>query len=171
MKGIVIIMKRVFLLFLVSVMLFSFTACENLRLFVSQNAGIRDLAFYKQGDKVCLKVEYFDCMGYSVEILEDDDVIIQGERPVEFQNLIGENAIKISLIETKFNRLLDVYDTFVVYNVSLEGTDIKFMLCPSPEHSLYVYVGFADNIKACATERTNINIPFGTIYLELGEYK
>ena len=163
-------MKRIFPLFVVFMMLFSFTACDGFRLFISQNGGIQELSFYKQNNKVCLNAEYFGCEGYHVEILEADDVIIKGEQPVPFQSLIGENAIKISLIETKFDRLLDVYDTFVVYNVSLEGTDMKFMLCPSPEHSLYVYVGFADNIKALATERTNINIPFGTIHLELGEY-
>ena len=168
-------MKRAFLLFLVFVMLFSFSACtfflEDLSTFVSQNAGIQDLEFYKKGDNVCLKVEYFDCKGYRVEILESDDVIIQGERPVPFQNLIGENAIKISLIETKFEKLLKEYDTFTVYNVSLEGTDIKFMLCPSAEHSLYIYVGFADNIKTFSKEYTEINFPIGAIYLELGEHK
>lgn len=166
-------MKRVFLLFLVFALIFSFNACtlplENLRVFVSQNAGIQDLEFYKKGDNVCLKVEYFGCKGYSVEILESDDVIIQGERPVKFQNLIGKNAVKIALYETKFQKLLKDYDTFSVYNVHLEGTDLKFMLCPSPDHSLYIYVGFADNIKTFAKEHTEINSPIGTIQIELGE--
>ncbi len=167
--------KKVFLLLLVFVVLFSFTACtlslEGLRLFMSQNAGIQDFEFYKKGDNVCLKVEYFDCKGYSVEILENDDVIIQGERPVKFQNLIGENAVKIALYETKFEKLLKDYDTFSVYNVHLEGTDLKFMLCPDVEHSLYIYVGFEDNIKTFAKEYTEINIPLGAIHFELGEHK
>ena len=168
-------MKRAFLLFLIFAMLLSFTACtvplEKLSAFLYQNGGVQDLAFYSKEDKVCLQVEYFDCKGYRVEILEKDDVIIQGERPVPFQGLIGENAIKISLNETKFEKLLKTYDTFTVYNVTLEGTDVRFMLCPSAEHSLYIYVGFADNIGTLATEYTELNIPIGTIYLELGEYK
>ena len=164
-------MKRVFLLFLVILMLLGFTACGSLQTFVSQNAGIHNLKFYNNGGKVCFKVEYFDCMGYSVEILKDDDVIIKGEQPVPFQDEIGENAIKISLYETKFEKLLNDYDTFTVYNVRLEGTNLKFMLFPSAEHSLYIYVGFADNIKPLATERTNLTIPFGSIQLELGDYK
>ena len=164
-------MKKVFLLFLTILILCSFTACENLQLWVSQNAGIQDLHFYKQSNKVCLDTEYLDCMGYRVEILKSNDVIMKGERPVPFQDLIGENAIKISLYETKFDKLLIAYDTFTVYNVPLEDTDLKFMLCPSEEHSLYVYIGFEDNIKALATESTELNIPFGTIRLELGEYR
>ena len=164
-------MKRIILFSLALLMLFGFTACDGAGLFLYQNGGIQELKFYKYGDKICLNAEYLDCKAYRVERMEADDIIIKGERSVAFQDLIGENAIKVSLIETKFDKLLEDYDTFTVYNVSLDDTDLKFMLCPSAENSLYVYVGFSDNIETLKTEYTSIYFPFGTIRLELGAYK
>ena len=164
-------MKRVFSLLLLLGTLLCVTGCDAFGLFVRQNAGIQNLTFYSKNNMLCLEAGYLDCMGYGVEILEGEDVIIMGERPVAFQPLLGENAIKISLYETKFDKLLEEYETFAVYNANADGAEIKFMLCPSEEHSLYVYVGLPQNITPIETERTALTIPFGEIQLVLGEYK
>lgn len=158
--------------------LFLIVALIFFSFYVRENAGIQSIRFYNKGDKVCLKIKYVDCMGYSVETLKNNETIMIGEREVNYSNLMGENATKITLYETKISdKLKKDYEYFEVYDVNLKVSetkgdiDIKFMLCPSAEHSLKIYVGFDDAFQTFANEYTKINSPLGTIQLELGEHK
>lgn len=158
-------------LLIVALTLLSFYSCK-------MNTGIQNLMFYIKRDKVCLEIKYLDCMGYSVEALKNNELIIKGEREVNSSNLIGENAIKITLYETKISdKLKKDYKYFEVYAVNLKVSEtkgdigVKFMLCPSAEHSVKIYVGFDDAFQTFVNEYTKTNSPLGTIQLELGEHK
>ena len=65
-------------------------------------------------------------MGYSVETLKNNELIIKGEREVNSSNLIGENAIKITLYETKISdKLKKDYKYFEVYALNLKVLETK----------------------------------------------
>ena len=77
--------------------LFLIVALIFFSFYVRENIGIQSIRFYNKGDKVCLKIKYVDCMGYSVETLKKNETIMIGERQVNYSNLMGENATKITL--------------------------------------------------------------------------
>lgn len=169
-------MKKFRFYFLVTFCLFLIVVPIFFVFYSIENPGIQSLRFYNKNDKVCLKIKYVDCWGYCVETLKNNDMIIIGERDFKASDFIGENAIEISLYDSDMsNKLKKDYNYFEVYNVNLKNAktnkslDIRFMLCPSADHALKIYVGFEENFKTFVTEHTKTNIPIGTIYLELGE--
>ena len=95
--------KKFRIYFLATFCLFLIVALILFSFYVRENPGIQSIKFYKKGDKVCLKIKYVDCMGYRVETLKNNEAIIIGEREVNYSNLIGENAIKITLYENKIH--------------------------------------------------------------------
>jgi hypothetical protein len=158
--------------------LFLIVALIFFSFYLRENAGIQSIRLYNKGDEVYLKIKYVDCMGYSVESLKNNETIMIGEREVNYSNLIGENATQITLYETKISdKLKKDYEYFEVYDVNLKVSetkgdiDIKFILCPSPEHSLKIYLGFDNDFQTFINEYTKINSPLGTIRLELGKHK
>lgn len=171
-------MKKYTFYFLVPICLFLIVALIFFCSFTSEMVGIQSLMFYIKRDKVCLEIKYLDCMGYTVEPLKNNEIILEGEREVASSELIGGNAIKITLFETRISeKLKNDYKSFEVYILNLKGLEaqddieIKFMLCPSAEHSLKIYVGFDATFQTFVNEYTKINSPLGNIRLELGEYK
>lgn len=133
---------------------------------VQQIRAVRDIS-----GKISLNIDYIDCYGYSVSILEEGEDMYLGENLLGDDGSLGKYRIKIGLSDTKASKkLYKQYPAGTVHElagVPAEKAKFKMRMIRPDDGGLIIYIGSDEPIDAAKQDFTKINFPIGTIKIPL----
>ena len=132
-------MKKVFLIFLCSVVIFAVFA--GIFLGAHDYHGLRKISARQKIDgTVLVTFKCFDFSGYSVTSVDATEKAYMGEKLLPINDDLGDFVIKILLCDTDVSKnFMHAYASWNTYQI--DGTDLRFMYSYVDDHGVVVYIG------------------------------
>jgi len=133
--------------------------------------GIQEVKVVEDSSKeLLLIIDYIDVRGYSVRMIDGDEMVYFGERLVEYDGSLGKHRIKITFYESHASeRFAEQYPLWNAHELKSVPADLGGILkikgTYSPEHAFVLYIGSDELISISEQDFTRLNRPIGRIEL------
>ena len=119
------------------------TAAYVLSLVANSECGLQSLKISNTLDKgLSIRINYVECIGYSIEKVKDDFDFRRGEAIIEdIDDYLPENRILITLGDCDWNsKFAEKYSPWEIYDAEIDGKDLKFMWYPNSDHGICIFL-------------------------------
>jgi hypothetical protein len=113
-------------------------------------------------------IHYADCSGYSVQYVEDGEVLHYGEMPKSFDDYLPANRVRITVGDCEMSEdVKEKYEAWTAYKIEQADGDVYFMWCPNSDHGNYLFFASDSELYVEEQEFTKLAAPIGKISVRI----
>lgn len=135
----------------------------------NEDFGVQEIKVSEDNSKgVSLIIDYIGLRGYSVRMMDDDEMEYSGENLVEYDGSLGKNRIEITFydasVSARFAEQYPIWDDHELKGVSADlGIKLNIKGVYTSDHAVVIYIGSDNPLSISEQEFTGLNRPTGSI--------
>ncbi len=134
--------------------------------------GIQNVRIAKTDtEEMLLLFDYIGVRGYSVRMMQEDDMEYSGDYLVAYDGSLGKNRIEITFYDARASeKFMEQYAPWQVHDLQSDfQSGLKLKGVYTPDHGFIVYIGTDEAIHVEEQSFTETNHPKGTIQINIGK--